>query len=107
MNLIEFGKRVAIVRETVLKMSQADLAKELETYQALVSRLENGVGGSIILVFDLINLLKKKKLSAHMLFREPFDVNLLSKDIKSPNEELTETLDIKKDKIQNNKKDRK
>jgi predicted transcriptional regulator len=90
MDLEEFGRRVAIIRETVLNISQDELAKELGTYQAIVSKLENGIGGgSIFIVLDLINLLEKKKLSAHMLFREPFDVNLLS---KRPNEDLNESL---------------
>ncbi len=51
-------------------MNQSELAEKINTTQVLLSRLENGIGGNISVVFDLVNdfysknILLLKKFSA-------------------------------------------
>jgi predicted transcriptional regulator len=94
MDLIEFGKRVLMVREEVLEMNQTELAEQLQVTQNLISRLETGVGGNINIIFEFLNFLKRRKLAAHMIFRDPFDIKLLSKSprIKDSGENMLTTL---------------
>jgi transcriptional regulator with XRE-family HTH domain len=80
LDLIEFGKRVQAIREKVLKMNQSQLAEKINTTQVLLSRVENGIGGNINVVFDLINYLNSRKIPAKEIFGEHFSVDLLSED---------------------------
>lgn len=73
-DLLEFGKRVQIVRDKVMGMTQMDLAVALGTSQAIVSRLESGLGASVDILFKVINLMNEKKIPAHFLFVEPFNL---------------------------------
>ena len=45
LDMIEFGRRVQMIRENVLKMNQSELAEKINTTQVLLSRLERGIGG--------------------------------------------------------------
>lgn len=75
---IEFGERVRTIREIILQMNQAELAKEIGTIQGVVSRLENGIGGNTNAVFRIINYLNAKGYYGYMIFKEPFSVNNLT-----------------------------
>jgi transcriptional regulator with XRE-family HTH domain len=85
LNMIEFGKRVQAVREQVLKMSQSELAEKINTSQVLLSRIENGIGGSINVVFDLVNYLNSKNIAAKEIFSTRFSIDLVTQNSKNPN----------------------
>jgi len=78
MDMIEFGKRVQIVRE-LLNMTQSELAEAINTRQTLVSRLEKGLGGTCQNIFDILKLLNTKGYIGKNLFSEPFKLEMLSK----------------------------
>ena len=42
--MVEFGRRVQLMRENILKMSQSELSEKIYTTQVLLSRLERGIG---------------------------------------------------------------
>lgn len=92
MTLSELGNVMMEVRIGVLKMTQIELAKELNSQQNLVSRFERGDGGSILFFIDFINLLKRKGFHAHMLVYEPFDISLLNKDTNITKQFVKESL---------------
>jgi len=95
MDLAAFGDRVRQVREEILKLTQTELAKEINSTQAIISRLELGIGGNIYIIFDIINYLHSKKLLGHMLFREVFDIELLrTKIAEAPKEQILELADL-------------
>jgi transcriptional regulator with XRE-family HTH domain len=81
MNTTEFGKRVLAVREQLLQMNQSELAAQINTTQVLLSRVERGIGGNINVVFDFLNFLRKKGYQSHILFKEPFDIELLTTSV--------------------------
>lgn len=85
LNMIEFGKRVQAIREQVLKMSQSELAEKINTSQVLLSRLENGIGGSINVVFDLVNYLNSKNIAAKEIFSKQFSIDLVTQKSNNPN----------------------
>ncbi len=95
MDLAAFGDRVRQVREEILKLTQTELAKEINSTQAIISRLELGIGGNIYIIFDFINYLQAKKLLSHMLFREVFDIELLhTKIAEAPKEQILELAEL-------------
>ena len=71
LDMSEFGKRVQAVRENILKMNQSELAEKINTSQVLLSRLENGIGGSINVVFDLVNYLYSRNIAAGVTYPAP------------------------------------
>lgn len=79
--VVEFGKRVALVRENLLGLSQSKLAPMINTRQALLSRLEAGIGGNIHIVFEIVDYLNRNGYRGHMLFREEFDITLFKSEI--------------------------
>lgn len=81
----EFGKRVQAIREQVLKMSQSELAENINTSQVLLSRVENGIGGSINVVFDLVNYLNSKNIAAKEIFSKRFSIDMVMQNSKNPN----------------------
>ncbi|MEO6837434.1 MAG: helix-turn-helix transcriptional regulator [Ginsengibacter sp.] len=84
LNLVEFGRRVLVIREHVLKMTQSELAENINTTQVLLSRLENGIGGSINVVFDLINYLYSKNIAAKEIFGDHFSLDLVINNSNDP-----------------------
>jgi len=84
LDMIEFGKRVRAVRENVLQMNQSELAKKINTSQVLLSRIEQGIGGNINVVFDLVNFLYSKKIAAKEIFGERFSLDLVAKNSNNP-----------------------
>ena len=84
LDMVEFGKRVQLVREHVLEMNQSQLAEKINTTQVLLSRIERGIGGNINVVFDLINYLYSRDIAAKEIFGEQF-----SHDLVSPNSNNT------------------
>lgn len=76
----EFGKRVQAIREQVLEMSQAELAAKINTSQVLLSRIENGIGGSINVLFDLVNYLNSKNIPAKEIFSKKFSIELITQN---------------------------
>ena len=96
MDTTEFGKRVLLVREQLLQLNQSELAAKINTTQVLLSRVERGIGGNINVVFDLLNFLKKKGYEAHMLLKDPFDIELLTTSATakpSPNKQILKIIE--------------
>ena len=75
----EFGRRVKVIREDLLKLKQSEFATEIGTIQGVVSRLEHGIGGNTLAVFRIINYLNSKGYYGGMIFKEPFNINNLIK----------------------------
>ena len=94
MDFKEFGNRLQQVREEILEMSQTELAGYLNMSQVMYSRAENGLGGNIKFIFDLMNFLHSRNLQGYMLFHEPFDINHISNTYRasSPSERSMEML---------------
>ena len=90
LNMQEFGKRVQAIREQVLKMSQSELAEKINTSQVLLSRIENGIGGSINVVFDLVNYLNSKNIAAKEIFSQQFSIDQVVQISGNPKKARTE-----------------
>ena len=60
MDLKEFGIIIRDIREQLLDITQNQLATEVNSTQALLSRLENGKGSTPQLVFAVLEVLRKK-----------------------------------------------
>ncbi|MEO6836797.1 MAG: helix-turn-helix transcriptional regulator [Ginsengibacter sp.] len=84
LNMVEFGRRVQMIRENVLKMNQSELAEKINTTQVLLSRLENGIGGNINVVFDLVNYLYSKNIAAKEVFSKQFSIDLVTTNSNDP-----------------------
>jgi len=84
LNMVEFGKRVQAVRENILQMNQSELAEKINTSQVLLSRLENGIGGNINVVFDLVNYLYSRNIAAKEIFAERFSLDLVMQNSNNP-----------------------
>jgi len=74
MDRFEFGQRLKAVRRDVLNLSQGGFAYELGVIQPLVSRLESGMGGTIELLFQIVEYFYKKGYPAYCLFYKNFDI---------------------------------
>lgn len=73
-DLAEIGLRIKEIRTTLLKKSQTEFADILDTKQELISRLEQGKGGSLNLYLDIVNLLNSQDYKAHLLFAPYFSI---------------------------------
>jgi transcriptional regulator with XRE-family HTH domain len=94
MDFKEFGRRLRIIREEVLQMTQREIAQHLNMHQVMYSKVENGLGGNILFIFELMNFLHSRKLNAPMIFRESFELDLLTKKYvaSTPDERSIELL---------------
>lgn len=74
MNLVltDLGERLQMLRKA-LDLSQKDLAATLEVGQNQISRLENGIGGSIELLLQLFNFYGQH-FHISLLLSEQFEV---------------------------------
>ena len=97
LNMKEFGKRVQVIREQVLDMSQSELAEKINTSQVLLSRIENGIGGSINVLFDLVNYLNSKNIAAKEIFSKRFSIDLVTQSSISPNAAATQIQELVKE----------
>lgn len=88
MDLIEFGKRMQIIREEVLQMNQAELAEKIGTVQTLISRMERGIGGNINTLFDFITFLEKEGYPSHYVFKKEFDIVLINQKVIAKETEI-------------------
>lgn len=79
MDLKEFGRRLQMVRERILRMNQTEVAWNLHMSQTMYSRLESGLAGNIHTVFRVVSFLRHMNLEAHMMFSEDFELALLEK----------------------------
>jgi hypothetical protein len=79
MDLKEFGRRLQMVREQILRMNQTEIAWNLRMSQTMYSRLESGLAGNIHTVFRVVNFLRHRELEAHMMFVPEFDLRKLEK----------------------------
>ena len=78
MTKVELGQIMRLIREEILHLKQSELADKLGLNQGIVSRFENGTAGSIEMLLDVMTLLREEhKLKPHLIFREPFDLDLL------------------------------
>lgn len=82
MTIVEFGNIIRKIREEILFMTQKELAMELKTAQAVISRLEKGKGGTIPFVLELLTFFQKKGVKSHMIFFEPFDLSYVNPNKK-------------------------
>ena len=89
MDLKEFGRRLQMVRENVLRMNQTEIAWHLRMSQTMYSRLESGLAGNIHTVFRVVNFLRHKELESHMLFVEDFDLRKLEKAAPSQKADMS------------------
>lgn len=90
-------------------MNQSELAEKINTTQVLLSRLERGIGGSINVVFDLVNYLYSKNIAAKEVFSEHFSLDLVMKNSNDPTtiniqleelvKELQKTINVDMDKL--------
>jgi transcriptional regulator with XRE-family HTH domain len=90
LDMIEFGKRVQAVRESILDMNQSELAEKINTSQVLLSRIERGIGGNINVVFDLINYLYSRNIAAKEIFGERFSLDLVTENSSNSNAVTTQ-----------------
>jgi transcriptional regulator with XRE-family HTH domain len=79
MDFKEFGKRLRMIREEVLQMTQREIAEQLHMHQVMYSKVENGLGGNILFMFELMNFLHSRNINAPMIFREPFELDRMTK----------------------------
>lgn len=78
LGLVEFGKRIAIVRKNIFKLRQVEFAPLIGTTQGILSRLELGIGGNLHIVFELVNFINKSGFKGHLLLKGTFDINLMT-----------------------------
>lgn len=73
------GSRVRIIREQVLKITQMECAKILNSKQSLISRLEAGKGSNINTILDFLMLLQKMGYPAESIFSSDFNIKEFGK----------------------------
>lgn len=78
---VEFGKRVAIIRDEVLKLIQTEFGNEIGAEQMMVSRLERGLGGSINIVYKIVSYLHDKGYRGEALFFPVFSKDYLIREV--------------------------
>src|SRR5690606_6755961 len=99
MTIDKLSKAVKDIREKLLKMTQQELAKEMNTQQNMVSRFEKGSKGTIQFFIDFTNLLKKKGYNHHMILVDPFDIEYMIKDNANSKEYLKNSISYMQENI--------
>ena len=83
MDIALIGKRIKLIREQILKITQADFAKLVNSKQNLISRLEAGKGTHVNTILDIIKMLQNRSYPAEMIFSNDFEiVNFIRTDLK-------------------------
>ena len=77
MDYADLGKRVQLIREFVLKMTQREFAEAVGSVQTLISRLEKGIGGNMALILLIVNYLNENDYPGHLLFVKDFSPELM------------------------------
>ena len=84
MELKEFGIIIRDIRKQLLNITQNQLAAEVNSTQALLSRLENGKGSTPQLVFAVLKALREKNIRTHLIFVKSFEfANLLNRPMEN------------------------
>lgn len=95
MTKLEIVERTRLIRKNILKISQKELAQELGSSQAIVSRLELFGKGTIDILIDLINFYQTRGIKIHLIFLPDFNINsLIISDEQSQEEKTTEIVHI-------------
>lgn len=83
LNLSEIGERLQTFRKT-LGLKQSDVADSLTVPQNAISRFENGLGGSLEMLLNLVNYYDEYFL-AYFIFANQFEVIKRGEDILETN----------------------
>lgn len=90
MDYSDLGKRVQLIREFVLKMTQREFAEKVGSVQTLISRLEKGIGGNMALILLIVNYLNENNYPGHLLFAKDFSPELM-KNLPKPKSKKSKT----------------
>ena len=83
MDIALIGKRIKLIREQILKITQADFAKLVNSRQNLISRLEAGKGTNVNTILDIIKVLQNGNYPAEMIFSNDFEIgNFIRTNLK-------------------------
>ena len=99
MTLKKFGKTIRDIRKDILNLNQKEFAEALGTKQAIISRLELGIGCNYEIIFQLMSYLQSKQIKAYMIFQEPFDFSSLITDNKTEIQQKIKELNFLIDKL--------
>ena len=99
MTLKKFGKTIRDIRKDILNLNQIEFAEALGTKQAIISRLELGIGCNYQIIFQLMSYLQSKQIKAYMIFQEPFDFTSLTTDNKTEIQQKIKELSFLVDKL--------
>jgi transcriptional regulator with XRE-family HTH domain len=82
LTITDLGERLQMLRKA-MELSQKELAATLEVQQNQISRLENGIGGTLEMFLQLINYYGEH-FHLHSMFSEEFEVIKKSENLSQP-----------------------